>query len=94
MDEQTCAFVEFNDEDDSNSCQSKQSAPRLFHTSRLSCSKQSGVSVSRSHSHARSRVLSHNAEMYTDKDANECILHANAPPTYTGGFNGKCCVRN
>uniref|UniRef100_A0AAV1V8I7 Uncharacterized protein n=1 Tax=Peronospora matthiolae TaxID=2874970 RepID=A0AAV1V8I7_9STRA len=83
MDEQTCSFVEFKDGDVTPL--SKRSL-RPAYNSRLSCSKQS-ISVGTSQSHARSRVLSHNTEMYTAKDANESILHANAPPNYTGGFN-------
>ncbi|KAL4168028.1 hypothetical protein KRP22_011435 [Phytophthora ramorum] len=52
--------------------------------SRMSRSRQS---ASMSQSHARSRVLSHSTKPYTDEDANDTILRANAPPNYTGGFN-------
>ncbi|RLN54060.1 hypothetical protein BBJ29_008004 [Phytophthora kernoviae] len=42
--------------------------------------------MSQSQSHARSRVHSHSTKPYTDADANEIILRANAPPNYNGGF--------
>ncbi|CAH0493339.1 unnamed protein product [Peronospora farinosa] len=58
---------------------------RMSNASHLSRNRQSFLSQSQSH--ARSRVLSHSLKPYTDSDANESILRANAPPNYTGGFN-------
>ncbi|RMX62665.1 hypothetical protein DD238_007595 [Peronospora effusa] len=60
---------------------------RMSNASHLSRNRQSFLSQSQSH--ARSRVLSHSLKPYTDSDANESILRANAPPNYTGGFNGE-----
>ncbi|KAE8985446.1 hypothetical protein PR003_g21560 [Phytophthora rubi] len=76
MEERTSSFVELND-----TPKSKGSARPS--NSRASRSRQS---ASMSQSHARSRVHSRSAKPYTDEDANETILRANAPPNYTGGF--------
>lgn len=78
MEERTSSFVELND-----TPKSKGSARPS--NSRASRSRQS---ASMSQSHARSRVHSRSAKPYTDEDANETILRANAPPNYTGGFKG------
>jgi hypothetical protein len=83
MEERTSSFVELKND----TPKSRGSAARPSN-SRMSRSRQSS-SMSQSQSHARSRVLSHSAKPYTDTDANETILSANAPPNYTGGFNGK-----
>ncbi|GMF28184.1 unnamed protein product [Phytophthora lilii] len=80
MEERTSSFVELKND----TPKSRSSANA---NSRASRSRQS-ASMSQSQSHARSRVLSHSAKPYNDADANETILRANAPPNYTGGFNG------
>ncbi|KUF84090.1 hypothetical protein AM587_10013501 [Phytophthora nicotianae] len=80
MEERTSSFVELKND----TPKSKRSARPSG--SRMSRSRQS-ASMSQSQSHARSRVHSHSAKPYTDADANETILRANAPPNYHGGFN-------
>ncbi|KAL7996662.1 hypothetical protein Plhal703r1_c38g0135711 [Plasmopara halstedii] len=80
MEERTSSFVEL-----------KSDTPKSRGSFRPSCSNVSrsrqSISMSQSQSHARYRVLSHSLKPYTDDDANETILRANAPPNYTGGFN-------
>ncbi|TDH69783.1 hypothetical protein CCR75_008124 [Bremia lactucae] len=82
MEEHNGPFVELR----SDTSKSSGSARPSYSGSRQSVSRQS-VSMSHSRNHARSRVLSHSVKPYTDADANETILLANAPPKYTGGFN-------
>ncbi|EEY65275.1 uncharacterized protein PITG_16918 [Phytophthora infestans T30-4] len=79
MEERTSSFIELKNDTPKSRGSARPSG-------RLSRSRQS-ASMSQSQSHARSRVLSHSAKPYTDADANETILRANAPPNYHGGFN-------
>lgn len=88
MEERTSSFIELK-----NDTPKSKGSARPSNNSRLSRSRQS-ASMSQSQSHARSRVLSHSAKPYTDADANETILRANAPPNYTGGFKGKNMFSN
>eukprot|EP00644_Phytophthora_capsici_P018442 jgi/Phyca11/11936/fgenesh1_pm.PHYCAscaffold_87_\ len=81
MEERTSSFVELK-----NDTPKSRGAARPSDNSRVSRSRQS-ASMSQSQSHARSRALSHSAKPYTDDDANDVILRANAPPNYHGGFN-------
>ena len=83
MEERTSSFVAWN------ATQKSKEMTRSSANSHVSCNQHS---ASMSQSHARSRVLSHSLKPYTDKDANASILQANAPPNYTGGFNGKFVV--
>lgn len=84
MEERTSSFVELK-----NDTPKSKAGPRQSNHSRMSRSRQS-ASMSQRQSHARSRVHSHSSKPYTDEDANEVILRANAPPNYTGGFKGGC----
>ncbi|OWZ16958.1 hypothetical protein PHMEG_0009176 [Phytophthora megakarya] len=77
MEERTSSFVELKDD----TPKSRSARP----SNRLSRSRQS-ASMSQGQSNARSRVHSRSTKPYTDIDANEAILRANAPPNYTGGF--------
>ncbi|POM65939.1 Hypothetical protein PHPALM_18275 [Phytophthora palmivora] len=79
MEERTSSFVELKNDTPKSRGSARQS-------NRVSRSRQS-ASMSQSQSHVRSRVHSRSAKPYTDVDANETILQANAPPNYTGGFN-------
>lgn len=73
MEQRTTSFVEL-----------RESEPSPRSASRRS--KRS--SMSKSPSAGRPSATARSVQAYSDKDANAMILKANAPPNYTGGFNG------
>ncbi|KAI9919765.1 hypothetical protein PsorP6_017281 [Peronosclerospora sorghi] len=79
MEKRTTSFVELANDTPS----SKRRTPWST-KSRFSRSRQSGSRSQRS-SNVRP---SQSAKPYTDMDANDMILRANAPPKYSGGLNG------
>lgn len=80
MEERTSSFVELksNTPKSRGSCRPSDSS--------IARSRQS-ISTSQSQRYVHYRVHSHSNKPYSDVDANETILRANAPPNYTGGFN-------
>lgn len=75
MEERTSSFVEL------------KATPKHRRSSQATNSRFSRNSASMSNSQVHSRVHSRSAKPYTEADANEIILQANAPPNYNGGFN-------